>query len=224
MQRVFVIDDDELMRELIARVINGPGVEVVQFADGADALTSIIAERPDLVVTDVRMPRLSGVEMLQRMRARALDVPAILVTGERDEDVLAEARRLGVLRVFHKPLGDRGTYALRAAVECALSQDVIRHAGLEREAERAQLLTELSHQIRTPLTSMKLAIEGLFEQIDDALDPSQRHLCEITRRSVDRLIEVVEMRLRSVDSPLDPVEPDPLATPETAPAGARRLS
>lgn len=195
MKRVFVIEDDSLMRELIVRRLANLNYHVSAFADAAEALEPIVVERPDLVVTDFQMPRMTGIELVRRIRAQGIGVPVIILTAEPTVELVEHAQSLGVAHVFKKPLGERSP--LWAAVEAELSR---------REAEsldaldglRLELLTDLSHQLRTPLTATKLALEGLFAQMDGAMDASQRRLADISRRNVDRLVALVERQLETL--------------------------
>lgn len=195
MHRVFVIEDDPLMRELIVRSLGRGEVEVTSFGDAADAVDPIIVEQPDLIISDVNMPRMSGLDLVRRLRAHAVRVPVILVTAEASEEVMDEARALGVVRIFKKPLGDPSR--LWMAVESELTgQGADTLEALD--TLRLELLTDLSHQIRTPLTATKLAMEGLFEQMDDSMDAPQKRLADISRRNIDRLVALIENQLEAL--------------------------
>lgn len=100
-RRVLLVEDDPEMRELMALTLRADGYEVREAADGAEALrvlgTSAAEgpERIDLVVSDVRMPGCSGLEMLQRLRGAPSEIPVVLVTAFGDRETHARARRLG---------------------------------------------------------------------------------------------------------------------------------
>lgn len=192
MKRVFVIEDDSLMRELIVRRLTRRHCTVEAFSDAADALDPIVVERPDLVLSDFRMPRMSGIELVRRLRAQAIGVPVIIVTAEPGPELLEQALALGVAHVFKKPLGES------SPVWQAVDDELGAHDGSgpdPLDGLRFELLTELSHQLRTPLTATKLAIDGLFSQLDGMLDGPQRQLADISRRNIDRLVALVENQL-----------------------------
>jgi CheY-like chemotaxis protein len=97
-RRVLLVEDDPEMRELMALALRGDGYEVREAADGLEALRLLGAEENpgiDLVVSDVRMPGCSGLEMLQRLRGRPSQIPVVLVTAFGDRETHARARRLG---------------------------------------------------------------------------------------------------------------------------------
>jgi DNA-binding NtrC family response regulator len=106
--RVFLGEDDNDMRDLIASVLRRDGLDVVAAANGLELLRQIqvhgqAAGRQDLVVTDVRMPGASGLDVLawvQQVRPR---LPVIIVTGFSDANLRARARSLGAVAVIDKP-------------------------------------------------------------------------------------------------------------------------
>jgi len=114
-----VADDDEDMRALVASVLVAEGYRVLEACDGAELLEQLeralddADTRPDVVVTDIMMPRLSGLGVLDAIRKAQLHFPVILMTVLPDQAVHLVARRLGAAGVLHKPFGPE---EIRAAV------------------------------------------------------------------------------------------------------------
>ena len=79
---ILVVDDDALIREALALVLEMAGHAVAQAGDGLAALESLAARRFDLVVTDLRMPRLDGYGLITRLRQRKPRIPIVVLTGE----------------------------------------------------------------------------------------------------------------------------------------------
>jgi len=79
--KILIADDDRLVRTLLADVLAGLGHEVVSAADGTEAVELCFRERPDAVILDFLMPRLSGIDALARMRQGGRRVPAVLLTA-----------------------------------------------------------------------------------------------------------------------------------------------
>jgi DNA-binding response OmpR family regulator len=113
-RRVVVADDDELFRHLVCWALRAEGYEVLEARDGnelADLLGSTVlrqgAEPIDLILTDVRMPGWSGIQVVASLRNMDWAIPVIVVTGHKVAESEQEARRLGAT-LFHKPceLGD----------------------------------------------------------------------------------------------------------------------
>ena len=79
--RVLVVDDDRAVRDSLRRSLEFNGYEVVLAADGAEGLVAVGAQHPDVVVIDVMMPRLDGIETTRALRAAGNDVPILVLTA-----------------------------------------------------------------------------------------------------------------------------------------------
>jgi CheY-like chemotaxis protein len=112
-KRILLAEDDTEMRNLLTEVLMMDGYEVVGAGDGLELLTSLqesgtqIPDGPfldvDMIITDVRMPWVSGLDVLRILRERDREMPAIVITAFGDERLHAEAQRLGVTLVLDKP-------------------------------------------------------------------------------------------------------------------------
>jgi CheY-like chemotaxis protein len=102
--RVLVVEDTPIVREPLARLLTQEGMEVRAAADGTEAFEVLRAERVDLVLLDVLMPRMDGVAFLAAMRSdpRWRDLPVIALTGVSDTSRLTRLRELGVKEIVHK--------------------------------------------------------------------------------------------------------------------------
>ena len=80
--RVLVVDDEAANRELISDILADEGYDVVTAQDGLDALNQLAVPLPDVIISDLRMPRMSGVEFLAVVRRKYQDVPLIAISGE----------------------------------------------------------------------------------------------------------------------------------------------
>lgn len=94
MTTILIVDDEQPIRELLALVMHGVGYETVTASHGGDALAAVAASRPDLVLADVMMPVLSGLELCRRLKSEPTTrtIPVILMSAVRfDRARLAEA-------------------------------------------------------------------------------------------------------------------------------------
>jgi CheY-like chemotaxis protein len=94
--RLLVVDDEEAIRELTSTVLADDGYEILMAEDGVHALELLPRFRPDLVITDLQMPRMSGIELVKIMRQRFPHLPVIILSGafagnELPPDVVADA-------------------------------------------------------------------------------------------------------------------------------------
>ena len=102
--RVLLVDDDPVNLFALTRTLRMAGFATVSAANGETALKLIDAERFDAVVTDVRMPRMDGLELLQNIRARFPSLPVILMTGAIEDDIRQAASTWGATALFEKPV------------------------------------------------------------------------------------------------------------------------
>ncbi|RYZ42174.1 MAG: sigma-54-dependent Fis family transcriptional regulator [Myxococcaceae bacterium] len=102
--RVLVVDDDAGVRYTLRGLLEDDGLSVEEAVDGEAALARLDAEPPvDLVLSDLRMPRVDGMELLRRLRARSPAPSVILITAHGSERHAVEAMKLGALDYFRKP-------------------------------------------------------------------------------------------------------------------------
>jgi two-component system NtrC family sensor kinase len=133
-EKILVVDDGQHIRDFLAEYILGPqGYTIVMAFDGQDGLEKALKEKPDLMIVDNQMPRLSGIDLLRTLRDRQIDIPAILTTAYGSEETAVEAFRLGVRDYVIKPF-DAST--IKISIERAL-----REGRLKRE--RDHLLSQV---------------------------------------------------------------------------------
>jgi FixJ family two-component response regulator len=107
---IAVVDDDDAVRAAIAGLIRALGWDVVQYASGIAFLQSGKLTETACLITDVKMPNLSGVEMHDRMLAQGLAVPTIFITAFPTPHLNAKLNAPGVVAIFEKPI-DPGAMA-----------------------------------------------------------------------------------------------------------------
>src|SRR3974377_50611 len=116
---VHVIDDDEAVRQSLQFLLESAGIDVAVHDSAAQFLRRISELDPACVITDVRMPELSGVDLLRRMRELKLGIPFIVTTVRGEVPLAVEAMKLGAADFFEKPFDDE---ALLASVRSALAR------------------------------------------------------------------------------------------------------
>jgi two-component system NtrC family response regulator len=139
MGHILFVDDDEAGRELSRYNLEEAGHRVTLVADGEAALSRFSPDEHDLVVTDLRMPRLGGMELLRRLAGRTPEVPVIVITAHGSVETAVEAMKAGAYDFIEKPFG-RDVLLLtvaRALEHRRLTRENrrlrIRAAGVERE-------------------------------------------------------------------------------------------
>jgi putative two-component system response regulator len=132
MSRILVIDDEDVIRMLVVEILESAGYEVTS-AESAEVALALLEDADfDLVVSDVIMPGLSGLELLEAVRARRASLPVVLVTGAGTYDTLSQALTRGAAGLVTKPFAHSD---LQAAVA-----DALERATRSREDLRERLL------------------------------------------------------------------------------------
>ena len=132
--RIFVVDDDTSSRELLSRILAGEGHHVTALSDGHEALQRLAADGPpDLVVSDIRMGEVDGLQLTDALRERAPDTPVLLVTAFGNIDGAVEAIRRGAFDYVSKPYDVDG---IKMVVARALDQ---RRLAVENRSLRRDL-------------------------------------------------------------------------------------
>ena len=145
--RVHVIDDDDAARDSLAFLFESADIAVETYASGAAFLAVAPSLAEGCIVTDVRMPEINGIELLKRLRAQAITLPVIVITGHADIALAVEAMKSGAVDFMEKPFDDE---AMLRAVRAALArQGKVREEGRERADIRQRLaaLTNREQQV-----------------------------------------------------------------------------
>ena len=148
---VHVVDDDEAMRDSMAFLLRAENFQVQTYADAADFLAALPQIKVGCVVTDVRMPGMSGIELLQRLRELKVSLPVIVVSGHGDVPLAVEAMKTGALDFIEKPFDDD---VFLRAVRLALSAHAV---DSQRQAQKATInsrLESLSNREREVLEGL----------------------------------------------------------------------
>jgi two-component system, LuxR family, response regulator FixJ len=122
---VHVVDDDESARESLAFLLESADFEVVAYASAPAFLEALPGAKPGVIITDVRMPEMSGQELVARLAAQKVRMPIVMITGHGDIPMAVEAMRSGVVDFIEKPFSDaRMLDALERALKAAETSPV----------------------------------------------------------------------------------------------------
>jgi EAL domain-containing protein (putative c-di-GMP-specific phosphodiesterase class I) len=127
---ILVLDDDVLIGRTLGRLFTAAGYDVTVTTEGRVAIEAVVSRPFDVIVSDIMMPRMTGVEFLRRVRAHDLDVPVILMTGNPTVETAVEAVALGAIQYLAKP---------------------VRHDEILKAVERASMLHRLAQMKRDAL-------------------------------------------------------------------------
>ena len=194
---VHVIDDDEAVRDSLAFLLRSARMTVRSYDSATAFLDALPGIAPGCVVTDVRMPDVSGIDLLRRLRERGITMPVIVMTGHGDVPLAVEAMKIGAADFFEKPFEDD---ALLAAIQAALGN-------LDRtargEAERAELherLALLTNREREVLQGLVAGNPNKIIAYDLGISPRTVEIYRanvMTKMKAASLSELVRMALQA---------------------------
>ena len=137
-QTVHVVDDDNAVRQSLEFLLKSAKFKVATHESAEAFLAALPTLNPGCVITDVRMPGLSGIDLLKRLKSMANPVPVVVITGHGDVPLAVEAMKIGAVEFLEKPFDDD---VLLATVRSALNR--WKKDG-KREADRAEILDKLA--------------------------------------------------------------------------------
>ncbi|OKO72635.1 response regulator FixJ [Bradyrhizobium sp. NAS96.2] len=148
---ILVIDDDPAMRDSLAFLLDVNGFAVTSYETATDFLDHLAGGTVDCIVSDIRMPGMSGLELVRKLKADAVACPVILMTGHGDVALAVEAMKAGAVDFIEKPFEDEAL--LRAIGDALQTQSAAPADGtVKREAEAR--LVDLSPRERDVLRGL----------------------------------------------------------------------
>jgi DNA-binding response OmpR family regulator len=213
--KVLVVDDDPELRPLIGYALRQAGLLAVEAASGEEGLALLRAEQPDLVILDLNLPGIDGLEVCRRMREAGDRTPVLMLTVRSAEEAQVEGLELGADDYLTKPFSPR---TLLARVRALL-----RRAGMEREAREVAGDLELDEELRAVrigtrpkvrLTMLEFRLLQLLLANADTTVPAERLLRHVwgQRSHSDRqhLKQLVHRLRHKIED--DPAQPRRLCT------------
>jgi two-component system, LuxR family, response regulator FixJ len=142
---VHIVDDDEAVRQSLAFMLSAAGLPVRLYESATAFLAALKGVQNGCLITDIRMPDMTGIELLHELRSRACSLPAIVITGHGDVPLAVEAMKAGAIDFIEKPFDEE---AILRAVHMALERSYDRESGEGPEAlARLASLSERERQV-----------------------------------------------------------------------------
>ncbi|MBE7210264.1 MAG: response regulator transcription factor [Gluconacetobacter diazotrophicus] len=219
-QTIALVDDDRNILASVSMTLEAEGFQVRTFTDGESALAGLTTRPPDLAVLDIKMPRMDGMELLQRLRARS-QLPVIFLTSKDEEVDQLMGLRLGADDYITKPFSQRlllerirtllrrgealraeasGTPPQGIMVRGPLSLDETRHQCLWRGTDIQLTVTEFL------LVKALSARPGLVKSRDQLIDAAYGENIYVDDRTIDSHIKRVRKKFRQVDESFNQIE------------------
>ncbi|MCK5323332.1 MAG: response regulator, partial [Desulfobulbaceae bacterium] len=162
--KVLIIDDEPLLRKLICYFLEDLDFEVVEAENGYEGLEIFELEKPDLILLDLYMPKMDGLEFLTKFSGKHSDLPVIIMSGVGTMDDAVEALRLGAWDFIVKPITPLSVLQLSISKALDRSRDMTRRKETEEELRKAKAEAE----------SANLQLMKTNKQLEDAIKTAQQ--------------------------------------------------
>lgn len=221
MARIALVDDDRNILTSVKMTLEGEGFEIDTYSDGQSALEAFYRKQPDIVVLDIKMPRMDGMDLLQKMRPK-ISSPVIFLTSKDDEIDEVLGLRMGADDYIKKPfsqrllvarirallrrqaqfsdslvVGEKGRHLLERG---ALTMDPMRHAVTWKNSEISLTVTEFV------LLQALAQRPGFVKSRDQLMDVAYDDQIYVDDRTIDSHIKRLRKKMRAVDSQFSCIE------------------
>ncbi len=198
---VLIVDDEPKICQILEQILTSRGCSVRIALDGLDGMAQFQKQPADIVITDIRMPKLSGIELLRELKHLDPLINIVVVTAYPSVETAVEAMKFGACDFLTKPFDIAQIQAilyrcqqrvalskqLRQAGEGALKLEELNRRLIELNELKSQFLAALSHEINTPLCLMSEWMYLLGDGTLGKLAPDQQHAVGVLIHAYERL-------------------------------------
>ncbi len=215
-EKIILVDDDQNILTSVSLALENEGFDVETFIDGEQGLNGIFRKVPDLVVLDIKMPRLDGMEVLEKLRKKS-NVPVIFLTSKDDETDEALGLRVGADDYITKPFSQKllleriRTLLRRVNVyEAGSPENLIIRGNLKMDTSR-HLSVWKEQDVKLTVTEFLILQSlcnrtGIVKNRDQLMDAAYGETIYVDDRTIDSHIKRLRKKFRMVDSSFDQIE------------------
>ncbi len=214
--KILVIDDEEIARVSCRRVLAREGMQVSLASSGREGLEKLLCEPCDLVLVDLKMPEMDGVEVVRRIRDLDPSIVTVLITGYATIESAVAAMKEGAYDYLPKPFTpDELLIVVRRGLEKRRLDLESRALRQEKEAMERNFVTMVTHQLRSPLAAILQYFEVLLGGIGGELSEAQQEMLSRAKERLESLMQLIndwlDMSRLSEGDIVKKLQPTPLA-------------
>jgi two-component system response regulator FixJ len=192
---VYVIDDDDAVRHSLEFLLKTAGIEVRGFESAKTFLEMLPRIKTGCIITDVRMPEITGIDLLRRVKESGLDIPVIVITGHGEISLAVEAMKIGAVDFLEKPFDDD---LLLASVRSALNKEADAAKHKAEVADIDDKLAALSNRERQVLEGLVAGKANKVIAFDLGISPRTVEIYRanlMTKMAANSLSDLVRMAI-----------------------------
>jgi len=197
--KILLIDDEEVVRDSCTQILEGGPYLISDASDGTEGLRLVEEFQPDLIFVDLKMPGISGFEVLERVNALDPTIVMVVITGFANIISAVEAMKKGAYDFLPKPFTPEEFRLItrRGLEKRALTLETI---ALRREKEmlREHFAHIVSHEMKAPLSAVQQNLFALEFELADALNDGQKEKLQRAKSRIDDLLKLINSWLRFV--------------------------
>ena len=211
-ERILVVDDNEEIVYLCVQILESEGYKVEGVSDGMAAIDLAKEGHFDLLVTDIMMPGLNGMEIFKAIRKFDPDLVGIVITGHGTLHTAIDALEIGFHGFLTKPFSyvELSTTVSQALERSKLEKELIAFRRIDKLKD--DFLAIISHELRTPLSLVLSSIDLIFLMRGEKADGKEKETLGILKKEGNRLARLIsnmilysELKFQRVEYPLEPI-------------------
>lgn len=205
--RILVIDDEEIILDACREILAADGYEIRTAIDGKSGLDLVNKFQPDIVYVDLKMPGISGLEVLEEIHTTDPSIVTVVITGYATIDSAVEAMKHNAYDFLPKPFTPD---EIRLLTKRALEKRtlVLETISLRREKEllRENFAAIVSHELKSPLGAVQQNLYFLIDELQDVLNEEQQDKFQRIKTRISGLLELINTWLRVYSTDLDTIK------------------
>jgi len=199
---ILIIDDEEVVRDSCTRILAKQNYKIQAAPDGESGLKMVEEFKPDLIYVDLKMPGISGMDVLERLQQIDATIVNVVITGYATIDTAVEAMKRGAYDFLPKPFSaDELRLITRRGLE--KRKLLLEAIALRREKEiiRENFTSIVSHELKSPLFAAQQTLYAFLAGVAGELQPAQKEMLERIRSRIDAMLQLINtwVEMTSVD-------------------------
>ncbi len=196
-KKILIIDDEDIVLKSCIRILRNDTYKIDTAYSGEEGLARIDQEKYDLVITDLMMPGMSGMDVLRSVKDRKLDLTVVIFTGYATAETAREALKMGAFDYIPKPFTPE---EFRDVVQNAIK------SGEGSEATMLDLMAIVSHELKSPVAVVHTTAQTLAKGYFGNLEPKQKEILETIIRNCQYLEDIIRSYIDLSKMELDDIE------------------